>query len=160
MRIPCYIVVIAGFVTIIKQLMEAYAQPLYVALGVFLDLIVVNCIILGRAEVFASKNKVGASFMDGLGMGLGFTLSLFIIGSIRELLGSGTWMGIKITAGLIEPMAIFTTAAGGFFVYGILIAAVGVIMRKQGKTPKKALGCETCPSAGVCTNCHSEKEDA
>ena len=159
-RIPCYIVVIAGFVTIIKQLMEAYVQPLYVALGVFLDLIVVNCIILGRAEVFASKNKVGASFMDGLGMGLGFTLSLFIIGSIRELLGSGTWMGIKLTAGLIEPMGIFTTAAGGFFVYGILIAAVGVIMRSKGKTPKKALGCETCPSAGVCTNCHSEKGDA
>lgn len=157
-RIPCYIVVIAGFVTIIKQLMQAYLQPLYVALGVFLDLIVVNCILLGRAEVFASKNDVRASFMDGLGMGLGFTLSLFVIGSIRELLGSGSWMGLKITAGLIEPMAIFTTAAGGFFVYGILIAAVGVIMRKKGKNPRKSFGCSACPSAAVCQGCHGEGE--
>lgn len=157
-RIPCYIVVIAGFVTIIKQLMQAYLQPLYVALGVFLDLIVVNCILLGRAEVFASKNGVGASFMDGLGMGLGFTLSLFVIGSIRELLGSGSWMGLKITAGLIEPMAIFTTAAGGFFVYGILIAAVGVIMRKKGQNPRKSFGCSACPSAAVCQGCHGEGE--
>lgn len=136
MRIPCYIVVIAGFVTIIKLLMQAYVQPLYVALGVFLDLIVVNCILLGRAEVFASKNKVGASFMDGLGMGLGFTLALFIIGSIRELLGSGTWMGLPVTVNFIEPMGIFTTAAGGFFVYGILIALTGVLMRRMGKTPR------------------------
>ena len=155
-RIPCYIVVIAGFVTIIKLLMDAYVQPLYVALGVFLDLIVVNCILLGRAEVFASKSTVRASFVDGLGMGLGFTLSLFIIGSVRELLGSGTWMGITVTAGLIEPMGIFTTAAGGFFVYGILIAVVGVLMRKNGRRPQKSFGCAACPSAAVCHNKEEE----
>lgn len=156
-RIPCYIVVIAGFVTIIKLLMQAYVQPLYVALGVFLDLIVVNCILLGRAEVFASKNKVGSSFMDGLGMGLGFTLSLFIIGSIRELLGSGTWMGLPVTVNFIEPMGIFTTAAGGFFVYGILIAVTGVLMRKMGKSPRRSFGCSGCPSAGACH--HRQDED-
>lgn len=155
-RIPCYVVVIAGFVTIIKQLMMAYVQPLYLALGVFLDLIVVNCILLGRAEVFASKNKVSYAFFDGLGMGLGFTLSLFIIGSIRELLGSGTWMGFTVTAGFIEPMAIFASPAGGFFVYGILIALVGVLMRKKGKTPRKSFGCSSCPSAGICQNKQEE----
>lgn len=151
-RIPCYVVVIAGFVTIVKQLMMAYTQPLYLALGVFLDLIVVNCILLGRAEVFASKNTVGMSFLDGLGMGLGFTLSLLVIGSIRELLGSGTWFGITVTADLIKPMGIFATPAGGFFVYGVLIALVGVLMRKYGKAPRKSFGCSACPSASVCHN--------
>ncbi|MBC8585547.1 electron transport complex subunit E [Oscillospiraceae bacterium NSJ-64] len=151
-RIPCYIVVIAGFVTIIKQLMMAYVQPLYVALGVFLDLIVVNCILLGRAEVFASKNTVGASFFDGLGMGLGFTLSLLAISSVRELLGAGTWMGITVTANLFDPIGFFTTPAGGFFVFGILIALVGILLRKQGKTPRKSFGCGSCPAAGTCQN--------
>lgn len=151
-RIPCYVVVIAGFVTIVKQLMMAYAQPLYLALGVFLDLIVVNCILLGRAEVFASKNTVSMALADGVGMGLGFTLSLLVIGSIRELLGSGTWFGFTITADLIKPMGIFTTPAGGFFVFGVLIALVGVLMRKQGVSPRKAFGCSACPSASVCHN--------
>ncbi len=149
-RIPCYIVVIAGFVTIIKQLMMAYLQPLYLALGVYLDLIVVNCILLGRAEAFASRNTVGLSFLDGLGMGLGFTLSLFAIGSIRELLGSGSWFGLELTAGAIEPMGIFAAPAGGFFVYGILIALVGILLRRDGRKPRKSFGCSDCPSAKDC----------
>ena len=95
--------------------------------------------------------------MDGLGMGLGFTLSLFIIGSIRELLGSGTWMGLPVTVNFIEPMGIFTTAAGGFFVYGILIAVTGVLMRKMGKSPRRSFGCSGCPSAGACH--HRQDED-
>lgn len=118
-RIPCYIVIIAGFVTIIKQLMMAFLQPLYLALGVFLDLIVVNCILLGRAEVFASKNNVKASFCDGLGMGLGFTLALAAIGTVRELLGAGSFMGIAVTSGFIPPMGVFSASSGGFFVYEI-----------------------------------------
>ena len=143
-RIPCYIVVIAGFVTIIKLLMQAYVQPLYVALGVFLDLIVVNCILLGRAEVFASKNKVGASFMDGLGMGLGFTLALFIIGSIRELLGSGTIFGAQLMPESYEPMAIMLQVPGGFITLGLLLILVnairkGLARRKEMKA-KEELG--------------------
>ena len=95
-RLPCFIVIIAGFVTLIEFLMKGYIPELYSALGVFLSLITVNCIILGRAEAFASKNKIFPSILDGLGMGLGFTLSLFTMGSIREILGTGSWFGFKI----------------------------------------------------------------
>jgi len=148
-RIPCYIVVIAGFVTIVQMLVQAYAPAVNDSLGIFLPLIVVNCIILGRAEMFASKNSVVNSALDGLGMGLGFTFALILMGSIREILGSGTWFGMIITANAIDPMIIFLLAPGGFFVYGVIIAAVNYF--SKGKAIKrKSMGCENCPSAAVC----------
>jgi electron transport complex protein RnfE len=148
-RIPAYVVLIAGFVTIVSLLVKAYAPDLDLALGIFLPLIVVNCIILGRAEMFASKNSVVNSALDAIGMGLGFTMALFVIGSIREILGSGAWMGIVLTADVISPMAIFMLAPGGFFVYGCLIALINKITK--GKViKKKEMGCEGCPSNGIC----------
>lgn len=147
-RIPCYITVIAGFVIIVGFLMEAFASALYEALGIFLSLIVVNCIILGRAEMFAAQNGVWPSFLDGLGMGLGFTLALFIMGSVREILGSGTWFGITLTADLISPMAIFMLAPGGFFVYGCLIALVSRLFGRTGQHVHNA--CRGCGQAKFC----------
>ena len=146
-RLPAYIVVIAGFVTIIGLLMKAYLPSLYEALGIFLNLIVVNCIILGRAEMFASKNGVFKSALDGLGFGIGFTLALFIIGSVRELLGAGTWFGISVTDKLFEPMGFFVTSAGGFFVLGCVIAVFNKLINKK---PRKDVGCAGCSSASVC----------
>ena len=148
-RIPAYITIIAGFVTIVQFFVQAYAPSINKALGIFLPLIVVNCIILARAEVFASKNSVGASILDGLGMGLGFTLALFAMGSIREILGSGTWMGISLTSGVIDPMSIFILAPGGFFVFGILIALVNKILTRKG-IQRPVSGCAACPSREVC----------
>ena len=148
-RIPCYIVVIAGFVTIVSFLLKAYATDLDKSLGIFIPLIVVNCIILGRAEMFASKNSVINSALDGIGMGLGFTLALFLMGSIREILGSGAWMGINLTANYIEPMTIFMLAPGGFFVFGCLVAFINKV--SHGKAiKKKEMGCSGCPSASAC----------
>ena len=144
-RIPAYIVLIAGFVTIIEMLMHAFVPDLYEALGVFLSLIVVNCIILGRAEMYASKNKVVDSAIDALGMGVGFTLALFLMASIREIFGSGSWLGIAIPWLSDNPIMIFSLPAGGFFVFGCLIALVNRIMRKRGA--KRDVGCEGCPSA-------------
>lgn len=125
-RIPAYIVVIASFVTIVQMVMEAYAPALYAALGVFVPLIVVNCIILGRAEAFANKNKVLPSILDGLGMGVGFTLALTLIALIREVLGSGTITlpGCVITVPVISiaPMRVIAFPAGAFLVLGLLKA--------------------------------------
>ena len=151
-RIPCYIVIIAGFVTILSSLMEAFLPELYSSLGLFLQLIVVNCIILGRAEMFASKNGVVASAMDGIGMGLGFTLALVLIGSIREILGAGTWFGISLTANLFSPISIFILAPGGFLVYGMVIAAVNKLTKGKA-IKKKDFGCEGCANAGACASC-------
>ena len=150
-RIPCYIVVIAGFVTIVGFLVKAYAPALDQALGIFIPLIVVNCIILGRAEMFAAKNSIVNSALDGLGMGLGFTLALFLMGSIRELLGSGSWMGISLTADYIQPMSIFMLAPGGFFVFGCLVAFVNKISHGEA-IKRKEMGCTGCPSAGACAS--------
>ena len=149
-RIPCYIVLIAGFVTIIEMLMHAFVPDLYESLGVFLSLIVVNCIILGRAEMYASKNKVIDSAIDALGMGVGFTLALFLMSSIREILGFGTWFGLKLPWLSAEgnSIMIFAFPAGGFFVFGCLIAFVNKIMKKRGK--KRDIGCDGCPSAFLC----------
>lgn len=118
-RIPAFIVVIASFVTVIQLLMEAYVPALYETLGVFIPLIVVNCIILGRAEAFASKNSVLDSALDGLGMGLGFTLSLTVLGAVRELLGSGSVFGLKLFPG--DAMIAFVLAPGAFIVLGYLM---------------------------------------
>ncbi|HPZ59857.1 MAG TPA: electron transport complex subunit E, partial [Bacillota bacterium] len=128
-RIPCYIVVIAGFVTIVSLLLQAFAPAINEALGLFIPLIVVNCIILGRAEMFANKNSVIDAAFDGAGMGLGFTFALFLMGSIRELLGSGAWFGINLTADLISPMAIFMLAPGAFFTYGCLVALINYLSK-------------------------------
>ena len=154
-RIPAYIVLIAGFVTIIEMLMHAFVPDLYESLGVFLSLIVVNCIILGRAEMYASKNKVVDSAIDALGMGVGFTLALFLMSSIREILGSGSWFGLAIPWISDNPIMIFSVPAGGFFVFGCLIALVNKIMKKHGS--KKDIGCEGCPSAFLCGKKRQEK---
>lgn len=145
-RLPCFIVIIAGFVTLVSLLLDAFLPDLAKELGVFLSLITVNCIILGRAEMFACKNKVLPSVLDGLGMGLGFTASLFIVGSIREILGTGMWMGITIAPDFLEPMTLFILPAGGFFTLGCVIAIVGKL---TGKKPRK-ITCEGCPSRGSC----------
>ncbi|MBQ9461209.1 MAG: electron transport complex subunit E [Clostridia bacterium] len=147
-RIPCYIVLIAGLVTAVQMLVKAYAPALNDSLGIYLPLIVVNCIILGRAEMFASKNKVLASAFDGLGMGIGFTLALFLMASVREIFGNGTFCGMEIPFLTDNKISILTMAPGGFMVFGLLIACVN----KFGKSkPKKSdFGCEGCPQADIC----------
>lgn len=139
-RIPCYIVVIAGFVTVVQLLLQAYVPSLYASLGLFLPLIVVNCIILGRAEMFANKNTVIDSALDGVGMGIGFTVALFCMGTIREILGSGTWMGFHVLDNFIPGMGIFNLAPGGFFAFAVVMATVAYITRDKSKI-KKEFGC-------------------
>ena len=148
-RLPAYITVIAAFVTIVQMLVQAFAQDLYSALGVYLPLIVVNCIILGRAEMFASKNGVLDSALDGLGMGLGFTATLLVMASIREILGAGTFFGMRL---LPEENCItmMGTPPGGFFTFGVLMALVVFIETKMGQRKKRSIGCEGCPSAANC----------
>ena len=153
-RIPCYIVVIAGFVTAVQLLMHAYLPDLYAMMGVYLALIVVNCIILGRAEMFARKNNMLDSLLDGLGMGVGFLLALLAMATIREVLGAGTFAGIAIPflvgEGYSYTIPILTQAPGGFLVFGILIAIVNKIGPKKGEKKRKEFSCEGCPSAHLC----------
>jgi electron transport complex protein RnfE len=130
-RIPAFVVVIATFVTIIEMFMKAYAQPIYLALGIFLPLIVVNCIILARAEAFAFKNKPLPSIIDGLGMGLGYTVALVILGSIREILGAGSFMGKALFGANYQPAAIFIQPPGAFILLGILIAIFNMVRNKK-----------------------------
>lgn len=129
-RIAAYIVIIAAFVTIIQMCLEAFLPELSSSLGIFIPLIVVNCIILARAEAFASKNNVFNSMMDGLGMGLGFTAALSLISAVREFFGGGTIFDIPIYGNVIEPAAIIRLAPGGFIVLGLLVAFVNYIMKK------------------------------
>ena len=150
-RIPCYIVIIAGFVTIVQMIMHAYMPAMYDLLGVYLALITVNCIILGRAEMFAGKNTVGKAALDGVGMGIGFTLALLAMATVREILGAGSFAGFQIPYLHNFKIEVFSKAPGGFMVYGILIAVVYKIT--HGKAPlKKSFGCEGCPSAGYCSH--------
>ena len=121
-HLPCYIVIIATFVTVVQMVLQAFVPDLYKTLGVYLALIVVNCIILGRAEMFACKNNVVDSALDGVGMGLGYTLTATLMASIREILGSGTWLGFQIIPESVAKMSIMTQAPGAFFCYGILMA--------------------------------------
>ena len=148
-RIPCYIVVIAGFVTLVEMFIHAFLPELYKSLGVFLALITVNCIILGRAEMFAGKNTVGKSILDGIGMGLGFTLALFAMATVREVFGAGTFAGIEIPFMIDHKIEILVKAPGGLLVYGLLIALVNVITKGKA-IKKKEFNCAGCPSAGVC----------
>ncbi|MCF7912944.1 MAG: electron transport complex subunit E [Candidatus Cloacimonetes bacterium] len=128
-RIPCFIVVIASFVTIVDLVMNAYTPEVHKSLGLFIPLIVVNCIILGRAEAFASKNKVLPSILDGLGMGLGFTLALVVIGSIREVLGAGQWLGMNVMplAYIKSPMLVAILAPGAFIIMGLLMGLINIV---------------------------------
>ncbi len=129
-RIACYIVIIAGFVTIVDLLMQAYLPDLSVSLGMYIPLIVVNCIILARAEAFASKNSVVASLFDGIAMGLGFTFALCLLSIFRELIGNGTIYGIQVFGDSYEPITVIVQTPGGFLCLGILIAAFQVILKK------------------------------
>jgi electron transport complex protein RnfE len=151
-RIPCYIVVIATFVTVVQMLMQAipFLTPIYELMGVFLPLIVVNCIILGRAEMFARKNGVIDSALDGLGMGLGFLLALLAMSTIREVLGAGSFAGIEIPFLVNYKIPILAQAPGGFLVFGILIAVVNKLGVKKGEEKRKEFSCEGCPSASLC----------
>lgn len=130
-RIPAFIIIIATFVTIIDMFMHAYTFELYQALGVFIPLIVVNCIILGRAESFASKNGVVDSIIDGLGMGIGYTIAIVILGAIRELLGAGSIFGFQLLPAAYEPMLIIILPPGGFIALGLLIGLVNYMSRKK-----------------------------
>ncbi len=147
-RIPCYIVLIAGFVTMVQMLVKAFAPALDASLGIYLPLIVVNCIILGRAEMFANKNTVLSSAVDALGMGAGFTLALVAMATIREVFGNGTFLGMDIPVLVDNKISILTMAPGGFFVFGILIALVNKFGKHKPK--KKDFGCAGCPQAAAC----------
>ena len=152
LRVPCYIVIIAGFVTAVQMLLQAFLPPVYEMLGVYLSLIVVNCIILGRAEMFARKNTVLDSAMAGLGMGLGFVLALFLMAFIREVFGAGTFMGLEIPFMSFFKIPILAQAPGGYLVYGILIAVMNKLTEKKGGVKKKSFSCEGCPSAAICAS--------
>ena len=150
-RIPAFIVVIASFVTALQMCMQAFVPDIYATLGLFIPLIVVNCIILGRAEMYANKHGVLDSAIDGLGMGLGFTLALCAMGAIREVLGAGTFCGHPVPWFSENPIGILTMAPGGFFVFGCMIALINKI--SKGKAiRKKEFGCAGCPgcNAGQC----------
>lgn len=162
-RIPAFIVIIATFVTVIQLLLEGYLPSLYESLGIYIPLIVVNCIILGRAEAYASKNNVLLSVFDGLGMGLGFTLGLTLIGIVRELLGAGTVFGIQIMPVSYEPLTIFIMAPGAFLVLASLIAIQNKIKLLAGKDTGKTGNCdqlcEACPNSGCSGKTLGEKEE-
>lgn len=130
-RIPVFIVVIASFVTIVEMIMQAYIPALFEQLGLFIPLIVVNCLILGRAEAFASKNNIGSSAIDGLGMGLGFAMALTILGSVREILGSGSIFNIKFVADDASTILLFVMPPGAFIALGYLIALFNRITKKN-----------------------------
>ena len=166
-RIPAFITIIAGFVTIVQMLVSAYLPALNESLGIYIPLIVVNCIVLARAEAYASKKSVGASFFDGIGMGVGFTVALFIMASIREILGNGTFFDIQLPlfGTVIEPMLFFILPPGGFFVFGICIVISQALMRRF--TPKKnqndpSSGSASeggCSSCGACPGCPGSTSD-
>lgn len=158
-RIPAYITIIASFVTILRFLLEAYLPSLNQALGIFIPLITVNCIILGRAEAFAGKNPIIPSILDGLGMGLGFTLALLSIGGLREILGAGQFFGYQIPfiggEHMLQPMLIFIMPPGGFFIFGIMIAIANLLQKRfYAKHPDLAVeGCTTCGTCGCGSGC-------
>ena len=154
-RVPVYIIIIASFVTIVEMLMHAYVTSLYDSLGIYIPLIVVNCIIFGRAETYASKNKPLSSVFDGIGTGLGFTLGLTVIGIVRELLGNGTVFGFRIMPKSYEPISIFILAPGAFFVLSLLCALQNKFKAKGANRHTKSgavcggncAECAECPAA-------------
>lgn len=156
-RIPAFIVIIASFVTVVELLLNAYLPSLYTALGIYIPLIVVNCIILGRAESYASKNGVLYSAFDGLGMGLGFTVGLTLIGIVRELIGNGTIFDVRVMPQAYEPLTIFILAPGAFLVLAFLTALMNKIKMKKGKDTGVTGNCDelckSCPN----TSCAGKK---
>lgn len=157
-RIPAYITIIAGFVSVVQMLVKAFLPSIDKSLGIFLPLIVVNCIILARAEMFASKNGPVLSVLDGLGMGIGFTAVLTLMGAIREFFGAGALFSLPLTADFIDPMIVFLLPPGGFFVFGMLVALSNAIAKKKGKKVVESLGCANCPSRNACSKAQCEKE--
>lgn len=152
-RVPAFIVVVASLVTIVQFLLQGYVPSLYASLGIYIPLIVVNCIILGRAEAYASFNPVIPSFFDGVGMGLGFTIGLASIGIVRELIGAGTIFGVQVMPSFYQPITIFILAPGAFLVLSLLTAAQNRVKRKmqeKGKETKIGSGC-----TGECASCVS-----
>ncbi len=156
-RIPAYVIVIAGFVSIVQMVLQAFVPDIYEMLGIYLPLIVVNCIILGRAEAFANKNTVLASAVDGLGMGIGYMMALMSISLIREFIGNGSIFGIELIPGNIN-VALFTAPAGGFIVLGILMALWNKWAEGKGMA-KAGLNCEGCPSVGRCQAIQNQAAD-
>lgn len=150
-RLPAYIVIVASLVTVTELLIQAYLPTVYDALGIYIPLIVVNCIILGRAEAYASKNSAGLSVMDAIGMGIGFTLALLLAGSLREILGSGTWFGLQVLPDSIPPMAIFVQPPGAFIVIAIFV----IIMNAIGIKTKQRKLVEQSVCDGCCATCQS-----
>ncbi len=184
-RIPAYIVIIASFVTIVQMIVKAFVPALNDALGVYLPLIVVNCIILGRAEAYAGKHGVLASALDGMGMGIGFTVALVCMATFREVLGAGTFLvgikdllsafgdfefnGFTIPVLSEKPFLVFILAPGGFFMYGILMACANRLAEAKGKPRAELRGCMSCPMAANCAlhdtmyiedNCAAKAESA
>ena len=159
-RIPCYIVIIAAFVTTVQMLLQAYLPEIYDMLGVYLALIVVNCIILGRAEMFARKNNVINSAIDGVGMGIGFLVALVLMATVREVVGAGTFAGYELGFLKSVTIPVLAKAPGGFLVYGILIAVMNKLTAKKGGVKKKDFSCEGCPSSHLCnkTSCSEVTE--
>lgn len=158
-RMPAYIVIVATFVTVVQFLLEGFAPGIYKSLGIYIPLIVVNCIILGRAEAYANKHSVGLSIMDGFGMGFGFTIGLFLIGGFREILGNGSVFNIRIMPKGFEPATIFILAPGAFFVLAILTALQNKFKLKSatnGSVPTSELSC-----GGNCQSCNknTKKEE-
>ena len=149
-RMPAFIVIVASFVTMVQFLMQGYLPDLYSSLGIYIPLIVVNCIILGRAESYASKNKPLPSLFDGLGMGLGFTIALTILGAFRELLGAGQIFGMQVMPSAYEPITIFILAPGAFFVLACLVAIQNKVKSKKPQKPgqPQTSGCGDCAHCG------------
>ncbi|MCI9564391.1 MAG: electron transport complex subunit E [Eubacterium sp.] len=159
-RVPAYIVIVASFVTILQFLLQAYLPSLNSALGIYIPLIVVNCIILGRAESYASKNSVILSVFDGIGMGLGFTIALSLLGGFREILGAGTILGMNIPHW--DGIGIFVMAPGAFFVLAFLIAIQNQLRMRKGKKPRKLHceeGCSGCAGCGSFDKCDKPKKE-
>ena len=159
-RVPAYIVIVASFVTILQFLLQAYLPSLNSALGIYIPLIVVNCIILGRAESYASKNSVILSVFDGIGMGLGFTVALSLLGGFREILGAGTILGMNIPHW--DGIGIFVMAPGAFFVLAFLIAIQNQLRMRKGKKPRKLHceeGCSGCAGCGSFDKCDKPKKE-
>lgn len=148
-RIPAYITIIAGLVTIVQMLVKAYLPAIDQALGIYLPLITVNCIILGRADGYANTHSVGASAFDAIGMGIGFTAALVLMAAVREVLGAGSFMDIPLFGENFTAMTIFILPPGGFFVYGCMIALANKLER-SGKKAEKTGGCTGCPASESC----------
>ncbi len=149
-RIPAYIVIIASFVTIIQLLVKAFLPSIDQALGIYLPLIVVNCIILGRAEAFANSHPIPAAALDGLTMGIGFTTAISLMAIIREILGAGTLLNAQILPASFPPITIFILPPGGFFVFGILVALANKLAVATGREPMQLNSCAGCPGSEAC----------